>query len=462
MSDLYLRAMLQSMLGGSTSKEDMALLAELCRRIILSGVTISTSGVWSLGLPTFGPSAIANLGTGVIGDLPYFDSTVTLARIADVATGNVLLSGGVGAAPAYGKVTDSHIAAAGLTNAAIAAAAAIAYTKLALTGSIVDADVSGAAAITWTKVSKTGSSLADLTTRSAGDLSSGIIPAARLGTPFVCDGRLTLTSGTPVTTSDVTAATTLYFTPYKGSRIALYDGSGTWTVYAFTEKSIAIPATTSQMYDVFMFDNSGTPALELLAWTNDTTRATALTTQDGVLVKTGATTRRYLGSVRTTTVSGQTEDSFAKRFVWNYYNRQKRVLRVFEATDSWTYTTAAWRQANNSTVNQLAVVVGVAEVPVEARVQVGVANSAGGVPIAVSIREDSVGNPAAISTFGQMHTTASFVSQIHAMLTTFPAVGYHIYIWQEYSNATGTTTWYGDNGAGNIGPNSGIVGSIEG
>src|SRR6185436_9706895 len=41
----------------------------------------------------------------------------------------------------------------------------------------------------------------------------------------VCDGRLTLTSGTPVTTGDVTAATTLYFTPNGGNQIALYTGS---------------------------------------------------------------------------------------------------------------------------------------------------------------------------------------------------------------------------------------------
>jgi hypothetical protein len=80
----------------------------------------------------------------------------------------------------------------------------------------------------------------------------------------------------------------------------------------------------------------------------------------------------------------------------------------------------------------------------------------------VSIREDSVGTPAATSTFGQMHTTAAFVAQTFASLTTYPAVGYHIYIWQEFSSATGTTTWYGDNASGSIGPNSGIVGWIEG
>ena len=37
-----------------------------------------------------------------------------------------------------------------------------------------------AAAIAWTKLSKTGSSLGDLTTRSATDLTSGTLPDARL------------------------------------------------------------------------------------------------------------------------------------------------------------------------------------------------------------------------------------------------------------------------------------------
>ncbi|MFD5022726.1 hypothetical protein ACFWMP_27890 [Paenibacillus sp. NPDC058367] len=47
-------------------------------------------------------------------------------------------------------------------------------------GAIVDADVNVSAGIAWSKVSKTGASLADLPTRSAGDLSSGTLPAARL------------------------------------------------------------------------------------------------------------------------------------------------------------------------------------------------------------------------------------------------------------------------------------------
>jgi hypothetical protein len=47
-------------------------------------------------------------GTGLtsfaIGDLIYADTTTTLAKLPDVATGNALISGGVGVAPSYGKI----------------------------------------------------------------------------------------------------------------------------------------------------------------------------------------------------------------------------------------------------------------------------------------------------------------------------------------------------------------------
>lgn len=67
-----------------------------------------------------------------------------------------------------------------LVNANIAVGAAIAYAKLNLALSIVNADIAVAAAIAWSKLDKTGSSLADLTTRSAADLSSGTLSATRL------------------------------------------------------------------------------------------------------------------------------------------------------------------------------------------------------------------------------------------------------------------------------------------
>lgn len=47
-------------------------------------------------------------GTGqtsyAVGDILYADTTTSLAKLADVATGNALISGGVGVAPSWGKI----------------------------------------------------------------------------------------------------------------------------------------------------------------------------------------------------------------------------------------------------------------------------------------------------------------------------------------------------------------------
>jgi hypothetical protein len=55
-----------------------------------------------------GTLPVANGGTGLtsytVGDLLYADGTTSIAKLADVATGNALISGGVGVAPSYGKI----------------------------------------------------------------------------------------------------------------------------------------------------------------------------------------------------------------------------------------------------------------------------------------------------------------------------------------------------------------------
>ena len=69
-----------------------------------------------------------NGGTGqaayAVGDLLYAPTTTTLNKLADVATGNALLSGGVGVAPAYGKVgLTTHISGTlGIVNGGTGAA----------------------------------------------------------------------------------------------------------------------------------------------------------------------------------------------------------------------------------------------------------------------------------------------------------------------------------------------------
>lgn len=76
---------------------------------------------------------------------------------------------------------------------------------------------------------------------------------------------------------------------------------------------------------MFAVSISDVISIEALVWTNDSTRATALVAVDGVLCKTGDTTRRYVGTFRTTSTT-TTEDSEAKRFVYNVNNQVRRSM----------------------------------------------------------------------------------------------------------------------------------------
>ena len=267
------------------------------------------------------------------------------------------------------------------------------------------------------------------------------------GELYPCNGRLTLTSGTPITTTDVTGATTIYFTPFKGNQIAVYNGSA-WVYLSFSETSLALGTLTSGLpYDVFGYSNSGTLALEALAWSSGTARATALTTQNGVLVKSGATTRRYLGTFYTSSTT-TTEDSATRRYLWNYYNRVPRFLNCGDTTNSWTYTTATWRAANNSTTEGTArftMVIGVSEDLFEATNYSYASNSGGNVNLAVGVGIDSTSTNSAL-VYGGGANGATFGLTQMGYYRGYLAVGFHYISRLEISQATGTTTWYGDNG----------------
>lgn len=263
--------------------------------------------------------------------------------------------------------------------------------------------------------------------------------------PQLCNGRLTLTSGTAVTTSNVIAASTIYFTPYNGKYIALYNGTR-WGLMTFTEQSVAVPSNTTTPFDIFGYANSGSLTLETLAWTNDTTRATALATQDGVYVKSGDATHRYLGTGRTTSSSGQTEDSESSRFLWNECNRVPRKVLAQSNTDTWNYTTATWRAANNTTttgVTRIEYVIGRQVENIELEVYVPSVGNTTVTPVGVGIGINSTSTNSA-DFFGASAGIASNGYQGIALAEyhTIPSVGYSYAQWLEASVATGTTSWY--------------------
>jgi hypothetical protein len=76
----------------------------------LNGSYTGITGVGTIAAGTWNGSTIAAAygGTGqssyTVGDILYADGSTSLAKLADVATGNSLISGGVGTAPAWGKI----------------------------------------------------------------------------------------------------------------------------------------------------------------------------------------------------------------------------------------------------------------------------------------------------------------------------------------------------------------------
>ena len=162
-------------------------------------------------------------------------------------------------------------------------------------------------------------------------------------------GRLTTESGVPVSTSDRTSQSTIYYTPFVHNVITLWDGAD-WVPTTFSEVSLALSGlTASRPYDVFGYLSSGALAIEILAWTNDTTRATAVTLQDGRYCKSGDKTRLLLGTIYTTATNA-TADANATRYIGNLYNTVARVaVGGAPAANSHTYTSGTVREWNGGT-----------------------------------------------------------------------------------------------------------------
>ena len=299
-----------------------------------------------------------------------------------------------------------------------------------------------------------------------------------VGGPLVLPmGRLTITSDTPALSSDTTAQTTVYYSPYLGNRISIPTASG-WSSGTFTELSQTLADATkspaaagvSSVYDLFVWSDSGTiRCTRGPAWSTTTSRGTGAGTTElqrvnGVYVNKvaitngpGANLGIYVGTIGTSSsgANGQLNVMFAPAAaaggtanrvdIWNAYNRIQFRSIVRDSTDTWAYTTATWRSANNSTSNRVTIVRGLDEGAIEASA-CGLASNSTGAVVRSGIGIDST---SAVSHFpGSLRiSNAAFGNMIGpARYGGLPGIGSHFVQWLEHSDAAGTTNWYGDNG----------------
>lgn len=176
--------------------------------------------------------------------------------------------------------------------------------------------------------------------------------------PPVFQGRLSLSSGTPVTPTDVSAAGTVYLTPFSGDLVELYISGRGWRPFALSEVAVSLAGLSSgRNVDLFLYHTGSGLALEKALWTSDSVRGAGLALQNGRQVKAGDASRLYVGTCRTSG-SGVTEDSAQKRWLWNVYNQVPRFLFKGDGATSYAYKEAVWRVANNDSGNRLDILSG--------------------------------------------------------------------------------------------------------
>jgi len=260
---------------------------------------------------------------------------------------------------------------------------------------------------------------------------------------YVCNGRLTTESGVPVSTSDRTGQTTLYFTPYHGNGIALYDGT-TWVNRTFSELSVSLTGLyDNTTYDVFLRDVAGTLSLEISAgWSTAHNRTSEITLFEGVYTYQTDPLARYLGTIHTTSTT-TTEDSALKRFVWNYCNRVPRHLVITETTDSWFYQDPYIRSTNNNSANRVEWALGFPEAITRSfSLALSVGDSTARAMDGSTIGRDSIFD--SDSQLRGLMNRDTLIQQSLSEYQGFPRVGYDYLGWNERAE-TGNT-YYGDNG----------------
>lgn len=277
-------------------------------------------------------------------------------------------------------------------------------------------------------------------------------------------GRLTTETGVAVSTTDRTSQGTLYYTVYKHNNIYTYSGSA-WQQKTFSEISLSLTLTSGKNYDVFINSNADTLSLSS-AWTDDTTRADALATQDGVTVLSSDHTKLWLGTIRASgsnvtedSAGGATSQTGGKRYVWNAYNQVPRPIKVIDTTDSWSYTTTGTiRQANGASGNKVEYVTGDAATNIDATLCASMSGNGNTTVAKAGIGVDSTTTfSGMVGCAGSVSASSTVASTIFSRYFGAPGLGYHAINWNEKGGNV-TCNFVGDNGAD--GTQSGLVAQI--
>lgn len=311
------------------------------------------------------------------------------------------------------------------------------------------------------------------------DTVTNILGALTSATFVQAQGRVTLTTAVPVLTSTVSAAATVYYTPFNGNVIPIYDGSK-YVLMNFAEVSNVLansstgkagPAAgaASKNYDLFVWNDAGTLRLTRGGAWNSATARSSTTENDlqrvgGILTNLNAITNgpgvglgTYVGSIRTDSggatvtwslgTAGTAGTQLANLGLWNMYNRVDVRGNSQQTAAAWTYSSATIRAANNDASTAVQFIRGLNEDGVEAAYACG-ANTAAA---AVAFGQCGLGLDATNAYTGLV---AKIICDVNSAATPqaisgtptgsysdLPGLGWHTLTACESGDGTNNTTW---------------------
>lgn len=287
-------------------------------------------------------------------------------------------------------------------------------------------------------------------------------------------GRMTLTTGTPILSTGVAAATSVFYTPYNGNLCPIWNGSQ-FNITAFTELTLTLVANhlASTIYDCFIINDSGTVRIVTgPAWTVITagsgSRGTGagtsqLTLQNGLFVNTNAmaTARNgsstfsvaalqgtYVGSIYIDTSAGQVSCLLAtgqsrKWGVWNAYNRVMTTVSAQDPTSNWTSAPTTWRQSRADATNFITAFQGLpferVDVVFRQAVSQGYSSNTSAANIGIGLNvTNAPSGKIGLATTGNTTTAGSDIKDMVAAFTLLPFIGINTFNMVEQA-PTGTS-----------------------
>jgi hypothetical protein len=233
-----------------TYPADKSIYDDASGNVIALGTPASATLTNATGLPlttgVTGTLPITNGGTNLTtyttGDIVYASATNTLNKLADVATGNALISGGVGVAPSYGKIgLTTHVS--GTLPVANGGTNQTSYTD----GQLLIGNTTGN---TLTKSTLTAGTGVSVTNGSGAITIANSAPSVTWQSVQTSNFTATAGSGYPVNTTSASITVTLPASPSAGNIVTIVDYAGT----AATNNIIISPngnkinASTSSAY----------------------------------------------------------------------------------------------------------------------------------------------------------------------------------------------------------------------